>query len=120
MKADYYQPAAVIQQVDEARQSALELIQLAVDGNADRLKGARRWMDLPPATRGALNNSCQLLGSINRPAGDYRASDGTSPWLFTVSLQDIGQFLRGRAVDDIRLSPGPDPSSYRADRCQRS
>ena len=74
VEGDRRQPAALDEQPQAAGERAVERVELAVDGDPDRLEGALRGMAAAEAIRGrnrGADRLDQLAGGLERPpAGD--------------------------------------------------
>src|ERR671937_1651927 len=65
MERDDGEPATRSQEVDCLRQRRRERLELAVDGDAERLEDAGGRVDPPASPDGAFNQSCQLRRGVD-------------------------------------------------------
>ena len=107
MKTDRDDAARRAQTADRAAQAVAQRVELVVDGDAQRLKDARRRMDaLAPAAavddagdeRGELGGRARQRAA--RAAHDDRAGDAPRRSLFAVMKEDVGQFALAGGRED--------------------
>jgi len=100
------QPPARIQQGGGLREAAIELAQLVIDGDAQRLKTAGGAVDSGwIARRRPANDGGQPNRAFDRRQAAFGADgarDPARPSFLSVSMQDLRQLGLGGGVDDFR------------------
>src|SRR4029077_8300146 len=93
--------------LERGRERALERVELAVDGDAERLEDPLRRMPLAEAGRRgnrALDRVDKLARALERllaPAADERARDLSRVAFLSVAAEDRGQVALAPRIDDV-------------------
>ena len=101
MKGDHRQPSAGPDQTHRDGQDALDGLQLLIDGDAQRLEGARGRVDAFALADGFQDQVCQRLGAVDRTVGNHRAGDLARQAFFAITEDDLGQFFFGEGVHQV-------------------
>ena len=107
MKADDHQPPSRLKQINRVRHELLQPFQLSVDGDAQRLKGLCRRVDLPvSALVDRPDHQCGKplgrLNRFNRPLHHQLPRNPPCGPLLTKLVDKIGQLPFTQTVDQIR------------------
>ncbi len=108
MEADHGEAAAGAQHRDGGRKCGLELAELVVDGDAERLEDALRGMPFPEPGRRRdrrLDHVDEIAGAEERPLGASphdRAGDRTGVPLLAEAAEDRRELALVPRVDDRR------------------
>ncbi len=104
METDDRQPPPWRENLHRLGERRLDRRQFVVDGNTQRLKGARGRMNTPappPPPHGALDDRCQFLCRVKWPGGQDRFNDPPRLLLLAVAVQERRQFLWAEAVHQV-------------------
>jgi hypothetical protein len=106
MEGDDGQPPAGLQQRLGAGEAAVELAELVVHGDAQRLEAARRRIDGVALLRAedAADDSGKLAGAGDRALGaaaDDGAGDRSGALLLAIAEEDVGELRLVQLVDQI-------------------
>ena len=103
MEADHREPAARLEQALGGGQPGLELVELAVDVDADRLEAARRRVlgRTDAVAERLAHDLRELAGGRERARSDDRAGDAAALPLLAVLEQHVGDRGLGRFVEEV-------------------
>src|SRR5438309_3003662 len=120
MEADRRHTTTGLKSLESCTKSVLDLAELVVDRDSERLKSPGRDVDVsrPGATRyGGLDGLRQIAGGAQRAARHYELSDPAGPTFLAVLLQDALDLGHVVVIDDLRrgeLCVGVHPHVERA------